>query len=78
MSFENKIGEQNKAIDPEFLFIAIGEIVDRIERCGASPELTDAVSLASDLRFAIGNKFNNANIYAYERVKSALVINNAI
>jgi hypothetical protein len=64
--------EQNKATDEEFLFMALGEIVDRIERCGASTELTNAVSLASDLRQAIGNQWNPANAYALERVKAAL------
>jgi hypothetical protein len=67
--------EQNKALDPEFLFAAIGEIVDRIERCGASPELTHAVSLASDLRQAIGNQWNKANEYALQRVQAALESN---
>jgi hypothetical protein len=67
--------EQNNATDQEFLFVALGEIVNRIERCGASPELTNSVSLASDLRQAIGNQWNPANTYALERVKAELVHN---
>lgn len=68
--------EQNKAIEQEFLFQAIGEIINRIEKCGASIELTHAVSLASDLHSAIGNKWNPANSYALERVKTELRILN--
>ncbi len=64
--------EQNKATEQEFLFAAMGEIVNRIERCGASIELTHAVSLASDLRQAIGNQFNPANSYALDRVKKEI------
>lgn len=64
--------EQNKALDQEFIFFALGEITNRIERCGASPELTHAVSLASDLRMAIGNQSNPANNYALERVQKEL------
>ncbi|MFA5920088.1 MAG: hypothetical protein WC856_02205 [Methylococcaceae bacterium] len=60
----------DNAIDQDFLFRVLGEIIFRIERCGASPELTYAVSLASDLRQAIGNQWNQANVYAFERVKS--------
>lgn len=67
--------EQNKATDPELLFSALGEIADRIERSGASPELTNAVSLVSDLRMAIGNQYNPANKYALERVQAELSCN---
>ena len=66
--FNIKMANQNTAIDQEFLFKALEEIVNRIELCGASPELTAAVSLASDLRQAIGNKWNPANEYALQRV----------
>ena len=67
--------EQNKSIDPEFLFLALREIANRIERCGASPELTHAVSMTSDLMQAVGNKSNPGNSYALERVAAALVVN---
>ena len=66
--------EQNKHINQDFLFIVIGEIINRIERCGASVELTHAVSLASDLRQAIGNKYNKANEFTFERIKKELGI----
>ena len=55
-------------IDQEILYKALGEIVDRIEKCGASPELTDVVSFASELRCAVGNQFNPANVYSLTRV----------
>jgi hypothetical protein len=67
----------NKAIDQEFLFAALSEIIARIERCGASPELTHAVSLASDLLLAIGNQWNPPSPYAFERVHKELAINKA-
>ena len=73
-----KMTEQNKAMHQEFLFVTLGEIIDRIERCGASPELTNAVSLASDLRQAVGNQWNPSNAYAFERVKATLAPNAAL
>lgn len=69
---ENKAPTQNQALEPNSLFAALREIVGRIEDCGASPKLTDAVSLASDLRRAIGNTNNPACPYAFRRVKSTL------
>ena len=56
-------------LNKELIFDALGEIIDRIERCGASLELTNAVTLASDLRQAIGYPGNK---YALERVLAAL------
>lgn len=55
-------------INQDFLHKAIGEIIDRIEACGASPALTHAVTLAVDLRRAIGNQYNPADPYALVRV----------
>jgi len=55
-------------IDQELLYRTLSEIVDRIEACGASPELTHAVSLTSNLRQAVGNKHNPANPYALVQV----------
>jgi len=53
------------------LYDALQEIVNRIELCGASPNLTNAVSLASDLKQSID--VNNVNReYALQRVKHAL------
>ncbi len=55
------------------IYEALREICQRIERCGASPELTHAVTLASDLAGAIGNKWNPPDKYAADRVRSALL-----
>ena len=61
-------------IDQDLVYMALIEICHRIEKCGASVELTSAVSLASDLSQAIGNKSNPPNIYALDRVKQELCI----
>ena len=63
---------------PEFLadqglvFAALQELGIRIERCGASLQLTHASSLCSDLRSAVGNKHNPPDNYAARRVRIAL------
>lgn len=54
------------------VYRALQEIGYRIERCGASVELTHAVSLVSDLRQAIGNVWNPPDKYAAERVRVVL------
>lgn len=54
------------------LHAVLSEIVTRIERCGASDALTHAVTLASDLRQAVGNQWNPADKYALQRVREAL------
>lgn len=51
---------------------ALLEIGWRIEACGASVALTRAVTLCSDLRGAIGDKFNRADPSASLRVRKAL------
>ena len=51
-------------IGQETLYKALGELVDRIEVCGASVELTNAVILASDLRRAIGNEYKRMEHYS--------------
>ena len=56
-------------IKQNFLHKALGEIVDRIEACGASVELTHAVSLTSDLQRAVGNEYNPSDPYSLIRVK---------
>jgi hypothetical protein len=53
----------------ELCYDAALELTKRIEACGASPELTRAVTLASDLRMAIGNRWNPRDKYAAERVR---------
>ncbi len=56
------------------IFAALRELSYRIERCGASPELTFAITLCSDLSGAIGNKWNPPDPYAAARVTAALAI----
>lgn len=58
-------------INQELLYKTLSEIVDRIEKCGASIELTHAVSLTSDLRQAVGNEYNPPNPHALVRVIDA-------
>ena len=53
----------------EELYAAVREIAARIEKCGASPELTHAVTLCSDLASAIGNQWNNPDDSAADRVR---------
>ena len=59
----------------KYLYAALREIVNRIELCGASPELTNAVSLASDLAAAIGDRHNNQDKNAAYRVCAELGVN---
>lgn len=68
MELELKMNEAAR----EFLHDALYEICQRIEKCGASVELTNAVMLASDLLQAIGNRHNPPNEYAAQRVLEAL------
>ena len=56
----------------ELSYAALGELVQRIEKCGASIELTNAVTLCSDLRMAIGNRWNPKDKYAEVRVRREL------
>lgn len=56
--------------DADFLCSALQEIINRIELCGASPDLTRAVSLASDLLMAISD--HPGATFAAERVKKEL------
>jgi hypothetical protein len=63
-------------MDQETIFAALIELGRRIEACGASVELTNAVILCSDLRHAIGNKWNPADEYAEQRVRDALKTSN--
>ena len=56
----------------EFVFAVLGKLVDRIEACGASPALTNAAILASDLRSAVGNQWNKPDPHAAQRALQAL------
>lgn len=59
-------------LNQEELFAALMELTQRIEACGASVELTHAVTLCSDIRGAVGNKWNPADPYAADRVRTAI------
>jgi hypothetical protein len=48
------------------------ELVNRIEKCGASLELTRAVMLCSDLMMAVGNRWNPRDKDAAQRVRDEL------
>lgn len=54
------------------IYNALDEIGKRIEDCGASPALTRAVSLVSDLRRAFGNQHNAPDPYAADRVRKSV------
>jgi hypothetical protein len=56
----------------ELAWPALRELCARIERCGASVELTHAVTLASDLLHAVGNRWNPRDKYAEDRVRATL------
>lgn len=56
----------------EEIFEALGIAIDKIESAGASPQLTDAVILVSDLRAAIGNQFNPAQSERAKMVRAKL------
>lgn len=51
---------------------ALRELCQRIEKCGASVELTNAVTLCSDLASAIGNRWNPRDKQAEQRVREGL------
>ena len=59
-------------MDRNLLHAALWEIVRRIENCGASPALTHAVVLASDLMGAVGNQFNKPRAEDLARVVEAV------
>ena len=56
----------------ELAYQALRELVNRIERCGASVELTHAVTLAADMQQAVGNRWNPRDKYAEARVRHSL------
>lgn len=55
----------------EELFAALIKLGHRIEACGASVELTHAVTLCSDIRMAVGNQWNPSEQHAADRVRAA-------
>lgn len=66
-------GAQKPVVHRELpLHRALYALCLRIEACGASPALTEAVTLASDLMRAVGNPDNPADPYAADRVRQAV------
>ncbi len=63
--------EPPKLNQPE-LYAALGELIQKIEACGASSELTAAVVLASDIKQAVGNQWNEASAFAADRVREKI------
>ena len=61
-----------REMESETLYAAIREIGRRIEACGASVELTHAVTMASDTASAVGNIWNKPDKYAVDRVKDGV------
>ncbi len=59
-------------LDQSELHAALSRLIDKIEGCGASTELTNAVTFASDIRQAVGNEWNEPNEFAAKRVKLVL------
>jgi hypothetical protein len=65
--FGSAVSDIEKLLEP-----CLREIVRRIELCGASSELTNAVSLASELHFAIVCQDKSAKQEAVNRLHKAL------
>lgn len=61
-----------KPLSPQEFYDAMQELTDRIEACGASPALTHAVTLSSDIARAAGDVHNPHDPYAADRVRTAL------
>lgn len=51
-------------LDSELIYEVLDNAIEKVESCGASPELTDVVSLLSDLRRCVGNKYNRPDPYS--------------
>lgn len=54
------------------VYAAMGILIAKIEKCGASTELTSAVVLAGDIRRAVGNRWNHPSEFAADQVRSAI------
>ena len=64
---------ESRPIEMSEIYAALGLIASKIERCGASRELTDAVCAVSDLRAAVGNEYNPPKQYALNSVRKLIV-----
>lgn len=63
--------EAEKKID-ELIKPCLYEAIQRIELCGASPELTDAVEIVSDLHFALICQDKSARECTIKRLKKTI------
>ncbi len=59
-------------LNKEELFAALGIAMEKIEAAGASVPLTEAVIIVGDIRSAIGNKWNESQKEAADRVRQAI------
>lgn len=59
-------------LNQDELFEALSLLIQRIEACGASPALTDAVVLASDISASVGNRWNPSQPERTKMVRSKL------
>jgi hypothetical protein len=59
-------------LNQEELYAAMGKLINHIEACGGSPQLTTTVMLASDINQAIGNQWNPASEHAAQRVRAII------
>lgn len=59
-------------LNQQELYHALHIAIEKIETCGASPALTDAVIWVAEIKSAVGNKWNIPQEYAAERVKKEL------
>lgn len=59
-------------LNQEELYEALGLLIQKIEACGASVQLTDAVILASDISAAVGNKWNRPQAERAAMVRAKL------
>jgi hypothetical protein len=56
-----------RKLESDKVFAALQHSIDMIEKCGASPELTAAVSFTSGLMGAFGNRWNAPRDYAVKQ-----------
>ncbi len=59
-------------LKPDEIFAALGLAMEKIEAAGASTALTDAVVIVGEIRSAIGNRWNPAQIEAAKRVRAQI------
>ena len=62
----------------EEIYAALSALCARIEACGASIALTNAVILCSDIKQAVGNEWNAPDAYATDRIRKDLRATDAL